>query len=315
MRTLVSCRPIGAIVLGLFLALGLQASPKIGILLKAKSPFWAAAEKGAASAGEQLGVEIIVKAPPNETDITLQIQLLNGLVAQGVQAIVIAPCSKDALVEPLAAAAAKGAKIVVIDSTLASGAAYTFVGTDQTEAGRAAGVLLARLVGDTDIVSFLRHSQTSGATIQRETGALEKLREAHPKLTIYQNIFASSEKGVELERAALVLTQHPESKAILASGTPGTMAMLKALQERKLAGTIKFVGFGFNLNAEVAAAIESGTMEAWVAQQPAEVAIQGVKAALALINGEQVPAVVHTEFLVITKANLADAKVQALLAL
>jgi ABC-type sugar transport system substrate-binding protein len=41
---------------------------------------------------------------------------------------------------------------------------------------------------------------------------------------------------------------------------------------------------------------------------------QGVATALALIEGREVPPVIRTEFIVITKANLADPKVQALLA-
>jgi len=85
------------------------------------------------------------------------------------------------------------------------------------------------------------------------------------------------------------------------------------LQQKGLAGKIKFVGFGFNLNAEVAAAIESGAMQGWIAQLPQEVGRKGVETALAMLKGQKMPAVVNTDFLVITKDNLKDPKVQALL--
>jgi len=55
------------------------------------------------------------------------------------------------------------------------------------------------------------------------------------------------------------------------------MAMLKVLQQKGLAGKIKFVGFGFNLNPEVATAIESGAMQGWIAQLPQEVGRKGVE--------------------------------------
>ena len=87
-------------------------------------------------------------------------------------------------------------------------------------AGTAAGKLLATLVGDADEVSFLKHSQTSGATGQREAGAMAAFRETHAKSTIHGDIYASAEKDAEVEKANLLLKTYPATKAILASGTP-----------------------------------------------------------------------------------------------
>lgn len=293
----------------------LTAAPKIGVLLKARTAFWLAVEKGATEAGARLGAEVIVKAPASESDIAVQIQLLNAFGAQGIDALVIAPSSKDALAEPVAALAAKGVKIVVIDSALGGKAGAVFVSTDHEAAGAAAGRLLAQLVGEKDEVSFLKHSQSSGATGQREAGALTAFRAVRAKAPLNSDIFASAEKDAEVEKAHLLLTTHPETKAILASGSPGTMAMLRVLQEKKLAGSIKLVGFGFNLNPEVATALENGALHGWIAQLPKEVGVQGVTAACALLKGETVAPVVHTEFVAITKDNLKDPKVQALLTL
>ena len=132
---------------------------------------------------------------------------------------------------------------------------------------------------------------------------------------VHGDVYASSEKGVEEQRAELLLTKYPNAKAVFASGTPGTMAMLKVLQQKGLAGKIKFVGFGFNLNPEVAAAIESGAMQGWIAQLPQEVGRKGVETALAMLKGQKMPAVVNTDCIVITKGNLKDPNVQALLSL
>ena len=225
-------------------ATSLVAAPKIGVLLKGRSAFWSAVEKGALESGQKLGVEVVVKAPMSESDISVQIQLLNALAAQGITALVIAPCSNEALATPVAALAAKGVKVVVIDSALDGKASSVFVATDHQAAGEAAGKLLATLVGDNDEVSFRKHSQTSGATAQREAGALTTLHAAHPKIAVHGDIYASSEKDAEVEKANLLLKNYPATKAILASGTPGTLAMLRVLQEKNLAGTIKLVGFG-----------------------------------------------------------------------
>ena len=300
-----------ALVLSAGFAVGAEA--KIGLLLKAKNAFWSSMEQGATEAGRAAGAEIIVKSVIQETDIGGQTKLLNALAAQGIQALVIAPANKDALAGPVAELAAKGVKIVVIDSPLAGTVEHVFVGTNQRASGEAAGQLLATMVQTKDEVSFFRHIQGSGATEEREIGALAKLREAHPGVVVHGDIYSGGEKGVEEQRAELVLTKYPNTKVVFASGTPGTMAMLKVLQQKGLAGKIKLVGFGFNLNPQVAAAIESGAMFGWIAQLPKEVGRKGVETAVALLKGQTVPAIVNTEFLVITKDNLKDPKVQALL--
>ncbi len=291
----------------------LSAAPKVGVLLKGRISFWTAVEKGSERAGQEFGAEIIVKAPLSEIDVAVQIRLLQALAAQGIDALVIAPCNEDTLAGPVAALAAKGVKVVVIDSPLAGKPIGPFVGTDQNAAGEAAGRLLANLIGDRDEVSLLRHTQTSVAAIQRETGAMAALRAVHPQLAIHNDVFASSEYGAEAAQAAFLLSKYPATKAIFASGSTGSMAMLNLLEKRKPAGSIKFVGGGANLNPEVAAALADGTMQGWLAQLPEDVGYKGVAAALALIAGRKVEPVIRTDFILVTRENLHDPRVQALL--
>lgn len=306
---------LGSVLLALGSPASSFAAQKVGVLLKGRSAFWASVEKGAVEAGQKLGVDVLVKSPLSESDVSVQIQLLNALGNLGIDALVIAPCSKEALAGPVAAIAAKGIKVVVIDSPLDGKSSPVFVATDHQAAGVAAGKLLASIVADNDEVSILRHSQTSGATGQREIGALSAFREARPKATVYADIYASAEKDMEKEKANLLLTSHPNTKAILATGSPGTLAMLHVLQEKKMAGNIKLVGFGFNLPSDIASAIDNGALQGWIAQLPKDVGFKGVAAAHSLLKGESVPEKVHTEFVVVTKDNLKDAKVQSLLAL
>ena len=80
------------------------AGPKIGVLLKGKSDFWASVEKGAREAGDKLGAELIVKMPLSESDVAVQIRMLNAFAGQGIDALVIAPGNKDSLAGPVAAA-------------------------------------------------------------------------------------------------------------------------------------------------------------------------------------------------------------------
>lgn len=306
LRSCVAVVSLGALVLP-------ASAAKVGLLLKGQAPFWSAVEKGAREEAQRAGHELIVKSPLNEADVAVQVQYVKMLVEQGVEALVIAPGSRDALIAPLAEAAGKGVKVVLIDTTLSGDPLYPFVGANQREAGKAAGNLLGALMKDGDPIVFLKHNQTSGATEQRERGAFERLRELHPNLVVSGSLYASSEKGVEEARATALLEQFPDAKAVLASGTAGTMAMIKVVRATGRTGKIHFVGFGFNLNPEVVTALEDGSLAGWVAQLPGEVGARGVKAAQALIAGQPVPPSVFVDVKVVTKANLAEPAVQALL--
>ena len=304
-----------AIALTIGLTVAHAEGHKIGVLLKGQTPFWRAMEQGALAAGQKLGVEVIVKTPLTESDVSAQILLLNVLAKQGVEAIVLVPINKETLAKPAAILAAQGIKIIVVDSPLDGNSVSAFIGTNHHTAGEAAGELLKTLVTENDQISLFRHSQDNAATNSREAGAVEKLREAYPKIVVYSDVFAGNEKALQIERAQLLLAKHPAIKAVLASSTPTTMAMLEILSHRQPAGEIKLIGFGFNLTEEVAAALEAGTLHGWVAQQPKEIGYKGVETAVDLLNGKTVPAVVNIDVFIVTKANLHEPKSQALLKL
>ena len=315
MRCLKIISVFAAVALTQGLPSALAEGHKIGVLLKGRTKFWSVVEQGAMAAGEKLGVEVIVKMPPTEADIATQILMLNALAASGVDAIVIAPSHRTTLAKPVADLAATGLKFVVIDSPLDGTGSGVFVGTNHHAAGETAGRLLAGFIAEGNSVSLFRHAQNNAATGDREEGAIEKLREAFPKIKIRGDIYSGNDPATQFERANLLLTKYPECKGILASGTPGSMALIQALGTHEPVGSIKFVGFGFNLNETVAAALEAGILHGWIAQQPKEIGYKGVEAALDLINGKKVPAVVNIDVFVVTKANLHDAPAQALLKL
>lgn len=56
----------------------------------AGNPYWAAFE-GCKGKGKELGVEVLVVAPPSETDIQAQISQIEDLIAQKVSGIALAP--------------------------------------------------------------------------------------------------------------------------------------------------------------------------------------------------------------------------------
>ena len=109
--------------------------------------FWNSVRAGAEKAASEVGnVEIIWKAPTKESDRAAQIQLVQQLVADDIDALVLAPLDSKALVIPVQEATAAGVKVVIIDSALEAqlGTDYaSYVATNNTLGGQLGGEALA----------------------------------------------------------------------------------------------------------------------------------------------------------------------------
>lgn len=303
--------------LALFIALlsltisAFAAPLKIGVLLKDRDLFWSAAERGAQQAGSAAGVELIIKAPVVPNSLPQQSAMLDALLKEPIDALVIAPLSENAYRAQLAGLAAKGVKIVALDTNLADNLAATFVGYNQVSMAEAAGRFFAELVGDTDSAGLLRAYSLEGMSVREKT-LLAAFKQWRPNATLHTDIFAGSERQDDLSKSQLLLEKHPEVKAVCTPFSASTMAMTKALQAKGLAGKVQHVGFGTGLPDEVVSAIEQGAMHGWVAQQPNLIGRLGVEAAVKLAQGQAVPATLDVPYTIVTKANLNTPEVQAI---
>ncbi|HTZ19879.1 MAG TPA: substrate-binding domain-containing protein [Opitutaceae bacterium] len=303
---------IGALILLLTSGLCFGAPLKIGVLLKDKTPgFWVYAEKGVNEAAQTLGVEVVVRAPPTVMDVGAQVRLLASLSHENINALVIAPTNPDNVEQSVAEFVAKGVKVVTLDTQLKEGLAQAFVGADQDAMGEAAAKIFVALLKDGDEVAVLRNNGIDRTVLEREKKAFDALKSV--KVVLHADIYASSEKDTEEDQARLLLAKYPNTKAVFVSATRGTLAMIKAIREKGLVGKVQVVGFGLYLPAEASAAITDGILAGWVAQQPKDLGYKGVETAVALLQGKSVPAVVHPSFLVLTKENYRDPKIQAVL--
>jgi hypothetical protein len=102
----------------------------------AGNPFWAAVQRGAEERGKELGVNVVVLAPPTESDVAAQIAQIEDQLAKGVKGIVLAPTDPNALAPVVDEAIADGVPVVFVD-TKGIDAGVTYIGTDN-KAGAAA---------------------------------------------------------------------------------------------------------------------------------------------------------------------------------
>ncbi|GMV92161.1 MAG: hypothetical protein AMXMBFR82_19390 [Candidatus Hydrogenedentota bacterium] len=272
--------------------------------------FWLTVKKGAETAGEELGVEIIWIGPEKETDVIKQINIVEDMIGRGVDAIVMAACDQDALVEVIQRADTKGIPVVTIDSGVNSDVPVSFVATDNIAGAEAAARELARLIGEEGSVGLIPFVKGAATSELREEG-FKKGIAAFPNITIADTQHCQSDVNKAMNVTEDMLTAYPDMKGLFATNEPAAIGAAQAVEAAGRGGEFKIVAFDASPNE--LAALERGTIHALIVQNPFKMGYLGVKTAYDKLQGNPVEARVDTGVEVITQENLNDPEIQKLL--
>ncbi len=272
--------------------------------------FWLTVKKGAETAGEELGVEIIWIGPEKETDVIKQINIVEDMIGRGVDAIVMAACDQDALVEVIQRADAKGIPVVTIDSGVNSDVPVSFVATDNIAGAEAAARELARLIGEEGSVGLIPFVKGAATSELREEGFNKGIAE-FPNIKIADTQHCQSDVNKAMDITEDMLTAYPDMKGLFATNEPAAIGAAQAVEAAGRGGEFKIVAFDASPNE--LAALERGTIHALIVQNPFKMGYLGVKTAYEKLQGNSVEARVDTGVQVITQENLNDPEIQKLL--
>ena len=284
---------------------------RIAVIPKATSHiFWLAVKAGAVAAGEKFGVEIEWNGPAAETDFARQIQIVDSAIARRVDGIVLAASDRKALVQVVDRAMSLNIPTTIFDSGLDSENYTSFVATGNVEAGRMAGRELGRLVGGKGKVAMIQHVPGSVSTQDRETGFEEVIAKDFPAIQVVQKLYGMSDRAKSMAAAENILTAHPDLDGIFASTEPSASGSILALNARGRGGKVKLVGF--DVNETMVEAMQAGTLDAMVLQDPFKIGFEAVKTVVDKINGQTPPKHMDLPAVVVTKANLDSPDMQRL---
>lgn len=279
--------------------------------------FWKSVEKGARRADAELDDVVIVwKGPTGEGDANQQIQIVESFLADGYDAICLAPLDARALETPVRQAAKKGVAVVIFDSGLASADApiASYVATDNYLGGRMAAERLAELLGDKGNVVLIPYAVGSESTEQRERGFLAEIGEHRAIKILSADKHGGPDESHAIEVSENLLATFGEKiDGVFCSNESSTSGLLTALRRdpRGLAGKVKVVGF--DSSANIVKALGDGALHGVVLQDPVKMGYEAVKAARAKLRGEPVPARIDTGVTLVTPENRAETRHHALL--
>lgn len=228
----------------------------------------------------------------DELDVTRQIDLVEQMIAQRVDALVIAPADSKALVAACRKAQDAGIVVVNIDNKLDDAVLaekqtrIPFVGPDNRKGARKVGEFLASRLQPNDPVAILEGAPNAFNGQQRLQGFLDAFQAAQLRVVSSQSGHWETDKANQV--AAAVISEHPDLKAFACANDSMALGAIAALRAAGKPDQVLVVGFD-NISA-VQSLLNEGRMLATADQHADQIAVFGIEYALQLLNTRATPA-------------------------
>jgi len=263
------------------------------------NPFFVTLRDGAQSAADEAGAELIVSDAQNDT--AQQQDDIQNFVTQQVNVILVNPVDSDAVVPAIEAANQANIPVIALDRGASGGELATTIASDNVQGGNLAGEELIRLVGSGSVAQL---EGTPGADPARDRGqGFQDAIDAQSAVEVVASQSANFDRAEGLNVAENILQANPDIAGIFAQNDEMALGAVQALGG-SAGDDVKVVGF--DAIEDALSAIQDGTMNATVAQQPAEIGSLGVENAISVINGESVEENIPVEVQLVTPENVSE---------
>ncbi len=270
-----------------FIASQAQAADmKIALVAKSLgNGFFEAANKGAQEAAKDLGGVEVIYTGPTTTTAEGQIEVINSLIAQGVDAIAISANDPDAVVPALKKAAQRGIKVISWDSGVAPAGRIMHLNPSSNELiGKMCLKLAADHLpggkGDFAILSATTTSTNQNIWIAE----MKKQLKDFPGLNLVTTVYGDDLADKSYREAQGLLKSHPDVKVIVAPTTVGVLAASQAVKDAGKIGDVYVTGLG--LPSEMAGAIKSGATKEFAIWNPIDLGYTATEIAYHLVKGD-----------------------------
>ena len=272
--------------------------------------FWQAVKSGANQAAEEFGVRITFEGPDNETMVDRQIDMLAAALANKPAAIGFAALDSQAAIPLLRQASDAGIPIIAFDSGVDSDIPMSTATTDNVAAAALAADKMAEFLGGTGTVAVVAHDQTSRTGIDRLDGFLNQIASEYPIIKVVSVQYGAGYQLQSTEIAKSMLTANSGLGCMFGTNEGSAIGIVNAVREMAAEGVTII---GYDSGRAQTDAIREGLMAGTITQNPVGIGYEIMKAAVAAMNGETLPAIIETGFYYYDQSNIDDAEIQAVL--
>ena len=249
---------------------------KIALVVKSLgNGFFDAANKGAEEAAKELGEVDLIYTGPTKATAEAQIEVINSLIAQKVNAIAVSANDADALVPALKKAMERGITVISWDSGVApEGRQLHLNPSDTNLIGETIIKLAADYLpegGDVAILSAASTATNQNAWIE---AAKKVLPEKFPKINLVATVYGDDDSAKSTDEAKGLLKSYPNLKAIIAPTTVGVVAAAQVVTDEGLIGKVNVTGLA--LPSEFKKFIDNGASQAVALWNPIDLGYSAI---------------------------------------
>jgi ribose transport system substrate-binding protein len=259
------------------------------------NPFFVAMENGVKQEAQKLGVKVIIDDGNN--DPSKQLNQVQDLIQQKVNAIILNPADSQALSSAVEAANNANIPVITLDRSVSSGKVACFIASDNVAAGKmAADELIKSLNGKGKVVELQGILGTS-AERDREQGFDQEIATASG-IQVVAKQTAKFDRSTALNVMQNILQAHPDAAGVFAQNDEMALGAVKAIQQ---AGKKNIAVVGIDGEQEAVSDVQDGVMFADIAQQPEQEGVLGVDNAMKLVKSENVDSTVNSPLQLVEK--------------
>lgn len=243
-------------------------------------------EEGVQKFAKQSGHKCFQLGPP-QADAALQAQIVEDVIAQGVDAICIVPFSVEAVEPVLAKARSQGIKVVTHEASNQQNADLIIEAFDNFSFGAHLMDQLARFMNQEGSFAVFVGSLTSKTHNEWIDGALARQKEKYPKMKLVADrIEEYDNQNTAYEKTKELIAAYPDLKGIQGSASTTAAGAGLAVEEKGLQDKISVVGCG--LVSQTKQYLQSGSVK-WISfWDPADAGYVMNQLAVMLLEGKPV---------------------------
>ncbi|NGP45130.1 ribose ABC transporter substrate-binding protein RbsB [Bacillaceae bacterium SIJ1] len=243
------------------------------------NPFFVSLRDGVEKEAAAQGMEVVVVDAQN--DAAKQINDVEDLIQQGVDALLINPTDSSAISTAVQSANSLGIPVITLDRSAEKGEVATLVSSDNEKGGEMAANYIVEQLGEGAKVAELEG--VPGASATRERGAgFHNI--ADEQLDVVAKQTANFDRSEGLTTMENILQGNPEVKAVFAHNDEMALGAYEAI----MSSGRDILVVGFDGNEDALNSIKEGNLSATVAQQPEEIGKLAVQAGIDVLQGEEV---------------------------
>lgn len=290
-----------------------QAQRYIAVICKgSQREFWKSVEQGALDAGEELNIRVTFEAPEDETQIDVQIDMVEKAIENHADAIVLAPLDTDLLNDVIDKATEQGIPVLTFDSDVTTASRVATIGTDNESAGAIAARNAANLIGEKGQVAIVAHVEGAQTSIERQKGFVDEINSKYKdKIEIVGVTYCDGDSELAKEQALAFIEEYPNLKCIYGTNEGAAVGIAAAVAEKNLQNRISVIGFDSS-DAEITY-LESGIIDGMIVQNPYNMGYLGVRNVNKVLEGKRIEEKFDTGATYVDINNLSDEDTQWIL--